>query len=377
MRATPRDHGDGVSVSEAAGLLASPAIPTLKKPTTGHLRRATTRLPSWRRLVLFASVLAIGVVAVFALLQADLGALGASLTGADPALLGVAVGAYLLAQTLSGTMWARCQRAGGVHGVPTSVALGIHWVARTACELLPASLGEAVRVALVRRHPSGAAAGTWRIAGGIAGYKAIDAAVTGAFVLVLMLVSPPPGPASGLRWTAVAAVVAIVAAALAWRVGGPGRLLRLMPRRARGALSGLGEGAGVLTDAPAARSSSLLGIGAVLARVASLAALLAAFGAPAQAAGLAFAVIVMAGAVPGLPGGAGARELVLVPALALAHGVSAETALAFSLAVQAVALVTTLAAGAVAMIWLWLAHRGTSEPVPVPADPVGAPSVSG
>ena len=134
-----------------------------------------------------------------------------------------------------------------------------------------------------------------------------------------------------------------------------------MPRRARGALSGLGEGAGVLTDAPAARSSSLLGIGAVLARVASLAALLAAFGAPAQAAGLAFAVIVMAGAVPGLPGGAGARELVLVPALALAHGVSAETALAFSLAVQAVALVTTLAAGAVAMIWLWLAHRGAGR----------------
>lgn len=375
MRATTRGHGDNISVPEATLLISLRVITKLNEPSNGLLRRAATRLPSWRRLVIVASVLGIGAAALFALLQADLGALGASLAGADPALLGVAVGAYLLGQTLSGTMWARCQRAGGVHGVPTSVALGIHWVARTACELLPASLGEAVRVALVRRHPGGAAAGSWRIAGGIAGYKAIDAAVTGAFVLVLMLVSPPPGPASGLRWTAVAVVVAVIAAALAWRLGGPGRFLRVVPRRARGALSGLGEGAGVLTDAPAARTSSILGVGAVLARVASLGALLAAFGAPAQAAGLAFAVIVMAGAVPGLPGGAGARELVLVPALALAHAVPAETALAFSLAVQAVALVTTLAAGALSMIWLWLVHRGAGEPVR--ADPEAAPSPSG
>ena len=68
----------------------------------------------------------------------------------------------------------------------------------------------------------------------------------------------------------------------------------------------------------------------------------------------------MAGAVPGLPGGAGARELVLVPVLALAHSVPAETALAVSLAVQAVALITTLAAGAVATIWLWLLQRGVA-----------------
>ncbi len=337
-------------------------------------RRAAPRRLPWRRIALVGALVALVALAVAGLTQADLASVGASLAAADPAWLGVAVGAFLLGQTLSGGMWARCQQAGGVHGIPASAALAMHWVARTACELLPASLGEAVRVGIVRRHPGGAAAGTWRIAGGIAGYKAIDAAVTGVAVLVLMLVSPPPGPAAGLRWTAVAAVAAVGVAAVAWRFGGAGRVLGIVPRRIRGAARGLGTGAAVLTDARAARSAAILGGGAVLARIASLAALLVAFGAPPAAAGLVFAVIVMAGAVPGLPGGAGARELVLVPVLALAHSVPAETALAVSLAVQAVALVTTLAAGAVATIWLWLLQRGVAarraEAAVAPGRPV-------
>jgi len=44
---------------------------------------------------------------------------------------------------------------------------------------------------------------------------------------------------------------------------------------------------------------------------------------------------------------------VLVPALALAYGVPATDALAFSLAVQAAALGTSLAIGAAALAWLW------------------------
>jgi uncharacterized membrane protein YbhN (UPF0104 family) len=284
-------------------------------------------------------------------------------------LLAAAVMLYAVGQTISGGMWAVCQAAGGVRRLPLTTALGMHWVARAACELLPASLGEAARVALVRRHPAGARAGSWRIAGGIAGYKAVDAAVTGAAVLAITLVVPLPGPAAGLRWTALGAVVAVAAAVLAWRLGAGGRALALVPRRARRAAQRLGEGAGVLGAPASARAAGVLGVLAIVARLLSLAALLAALGAPPQAAALAFAVIVLAGVVPAAPGGAGTRELALVPALALS-GMSPEHALAFSVAVQAIALASSLLIGAAALAWLGpglLGRELAPEEEPAPA----------
>jgi uncharacterized membrane protein YbhN (UPF0104 family) len=303
----------------------------------------------------------------------DLGAAASALAGADPELLAAAVALYALGQTVSGAMWGVCQSAGGVRGLPLSTTLGMHWISRAACELLPASLGEAARVAVVRRHEAGADAGAWRITGGIAGYKALDAAVTGAAVLLIALAAPLPGPAGGLRWTALAVVAGVVVAGVAWRMGAARRMLALVPRRARAAVAKLGEGAGVLGDPGAARTAAVLGLVAVLARVLSLAALLAALGAPAQAAALAFAVIVLSGIVPGAPGGAGARELVLIPALALAHGIPAADALAFSLAVQAAALGTSLAIGGAALAWLGpgLLRRA---PAPAPAEAEPAPA---
>ena len=79
----------------------------------------------------------------------------------------------------------------------------------------------------------------------------------------------------------------------------------------------------------------------------------------------------LAGIVPGAPGGAGAREVVLLPALAMAHGVGASQALAFSLAIQATALATSLLAGALALAWLGPAlvtgRRAAGEEAPLPA----------
>lgn len=322
-----------------------------------------------RAAIAAAVVAALGLSALV-LSSMDLAAFASALSGADPALLGVAVGAYLLGQTLSGAMWATCQRAGGVR-VPLSTVLGMHWVARGACELLPASMGEAVRVGIVRRHPGGAEAGAWRIAGGVAGYKLVDAAVTGVAVLAIMLVTPMPGPAAGLRWTALAALGVVVAVAVAWRLGVLRPVIRRLPGRAREAAGCVGEGARVVTDGRAASTAAVYGLLAALARIHSLGALLAAVGAPAAAAGLAFTVIILAGIIPGAPGGAGARELVLVPVLALAHGVEPESALAFSVMVQATALGATLAAAALALAWL-SANRpagvtGELEPGPVPA----------
>lgn len=313
-----------------------------------------------------AALLILGLVAagMVGVSQVDLASAGAALAGADPRMLAAALALYAVAQTISGGMWALSQAAGGVRGLPLGTALGMHWIARAACELLPASLGEAVRVGLVRRHPSGAAAGGWRVVGGIVGAKVIDGAVTGAAVLMIAMVVPLPGPAAGLRWTAVATVAALLVLAAAWRLGAARQLTRAIPRRARGAARSLADGAGVLADAPATRAVAALGALGVVARMLSLAALLLALGAPPQAAALAFCVIVLAGTVPAAPGGAGTRELVLVPALALAYGMPAPTALAFSLAVQAVALGTSLALGAAALAWLGpRLLRGTPEPV--------------
>jgi uncharacterized membrane protein YbhN (UPF0104 family) len=305
-----------------------------------------------RRVATALAVLALAGLAVAGAMTMDLGAAGAALAGADPQLLAAAVALYVVGQTISGGMWAVCQSAGGVRDLPLATALGMHWAARGACELLPASLGEAARVALVRRHPAGARAGGLRITGGLVGYKAVDAAVTGLAVMAMALVVPLPGPAAALRWTAAGVVAAVAAAALAWRLGVLRRALAVLPDRVHAVLGRVGEGAGVLAAPAAARNAAVLGLGAVVARILSLAALLAALGAPPQAAALAFCVIVLAGVIPAAPGGAGTRELVLVPALALAYGMPADEALAFSIAVQGTALAASLAAGAAALAWL-------------------------
>ena len=137
----------------------------------------------------------------------------------------------------------------------------------------------------------------------------------------------------------------------------------------------MSEGAGVLRDTAAARSAAILGAIALILRILSLAALLAAVGAPPQAAALAFAVTVLAGIVPAAPGGAGTRELLLIPALVLAFGVPTGTALAFSVAIQATALLCSLALGALALAWLGprlVFRRGTvvAEPLLVPELPL-------
>ncbi len=309
-------------------------------------------------------MLAAVALAVFSLAGVDRGAVAGALAGADPRLLALAIAAYAIGQTLSGVMWMRCLDAGGVRGMSVGTGLGMHWVARGACELLPMSLGEAVRVALVRRHPGGRDAGSWKITGGLAGYKIVDGIVTAVVVLTIAMATPMPGPAGGLRWSAIGFIACIGVLALVWRFTNLGALVGRAPARIRDVGTRLTTGAGVLRDPRAAGSASLLGLGAAIARVVSLGALLAAFGISPAAAGLVFCVIVIAGIVPGAPGGAGARELILVPALALAQGVSSADALAFSVGIQAISLATSLVLGlaALAIVGPGLRARGAADP---------------
>jgi uncharacterized membrane protein YbhN (UPF0104 family) len=355
-------HGRTSRVGEdrtpAVGRPGKPLLPSSWAPTHPPLHNDATHTPAARRRfrpprALGAALLMLAVVGVaaVALSRLDLPAAGAALAGADPEMLAAAVALYALGQTVSGVMWAICQGAGGVR-ISLGTVLGMHWISRAACEMLPASLGEAARVGIVRRHPAGRAAGSWRIVGGLAGYKVIDAAVTGLGVLAIAMAVSLPGPAAGLRWSAVGTVVVRAVAGVAWRMGAGRRMAALLPRRARTAAKGLGEGAAVLGDGPTARTAAVLGAGALVCRMLSLAALLLAFGAPPQAAALAFSVIVLAGVLPATPGGAGTREMILVPAMVMAYGIATPTALAFSVAVQAVSLTASLALGAAALAWL-------------------------
>lgn len=350
-------HGPG---AKAGGLRAD-----MHSMTPTPLSSVRTARP--RTILAVAALLAVGIAVVSGIGAIDIGGAAAALTHARPELLVAAMGLYLLSQTASGLMWGVCQGAGDVRiAMPTT--LGLHWIARASCELLPAGLGEALRVAAVRRHPDGARAGTWRIAGALTGSKVIDGVVTAVVVLVIALATPLPGAAAGLRWTALAGVGAFAVAGVAWRLG-RGRLpVRLAPARMRRVSARLAEGAGVLSDPAGARLAGLLALLSVLLRIACLAVLLGALGIAPQAAPLAFAAIVLAGVVPGAPGGVGAREVVLLPALALAHGVPGADALAFSMAVQAIALTTSLVAGGVALLWLGPSlargRRAAGEPVP-------------
>ena len=327
------------------------------------------RLASRRSIL--TGILVLGAVGLSAIGLAGInpGAVTSAITGADPRWLALAVVMYAISGTLSGAMWVRCQEAGGVGGMSVGTGLGLHWMSRAACELLPASLGEGVRVGLVRRHPGGRTAGTWRITGSLAGYKALDGIVTAAVVLAIALATPLPGPAASLRWTAAALIGGAAVIALISRVAGLGRLVRFVPDRILHPGRRLARGAAVLTDARAAGSASLLGLGSILTRVVSLGALLAAFGISPAAAGLTFCVIVLSGILPGASGGAGARELMLVPALAIAHGVPTGTALAFSLAIQITALGTSLLIGLLALGLLGTRFGATvsEQPLPQPA----------
>lgn len=162
----PPDPGEGgPAATVSSGQPCPHLLADALTPTAVATRRR--RVPRSIAVVLLGLILA--ATAIIGLTQVHVGAAASALSGADAQLLVTGIVLYALGQTISGVMWAVCQEAGGVRGIPMPTALGLHWMARGSCEVLPANLGEAVRVALVRRHPGGAAAGGWRITGGIAG----------------------------------------------------------------------------------------------------------------------------------------------------------------------------------------------------------------
>ena len=228
--------------------------------------------------------------------------------------------------------------------------MSAHWIGHGAGELLPAQLGQAVRYAAIRRHPAASGGCGLRVAGSLGAVKVIDGLVTFVVAAVATVVIPLPDAASFLRWVALGALVGLAGALLVVRRLHPAQVARFLPRRAQGPMLRFCEGAAMLGRGRETLVAMGLQLGAVAGRVVSLALLLHAFGMPAAAALLVFALLVMSGLIAISPGGVGVREAALVPALVATYGMGANTVVAFSLGVQATALGVSLVGAALALL---------------------------
>jgi uncharacterized membrane protein YbhN (UPF0104 family) len=338
---------------------------TASHPTTVWLRACHARLadPRLRRpLIATVAVAVLGLTAWGVMNAADPGRLRDSFTGVSWPWIVAACAAYAATQLTSAMVWKVGLDAGGLGAIGHGHVIRAHLLGRGACELLPAHLGEAVRYAAVRRHPA-ADGGGLRIAGSMSAFKVLDGVVTFAVVAAATTVAPLPSGFTPIRWAAGLMLGGLIVAVLVlWRFGGS-RLAVLVPRRARGLLDTFGRGAGLL----ACRRSIVIAAGlqlcAIGMRILSLAALLAAFGLPAAAAPLVFGLMIVSGYLAISPGGAGIREAAVVPVLVTTYGLTAAPVLAFSLGVQAIALVVSVLGALVALAL----DRRSAAPAPAPA----------
>jgi uncharacterized membrane protein YbhN (UPF0104 family) len=322
---------------------------------------STTLIP--RRALLATAAAALVALAAWGATQAlDPGALRNAFAAVSWPWVAAAGIAYAAGQICSGFVWGVGLRAGGVGGVGRRHVMSAYWIGHGAGELLPAQLGQAVRYAVIRRHPVAGAGSGLRVAGSLGACKVIDGLVTFVVAAVATVVIPLPDAASFLRWVAVAALVGLALLLLVVRRLHPAQVARFLPRRARGPMVRFCEGAAMLSRGRQTLVAIALQLGAVAGRVVSLALLLHAFGMPAAAALLVFSLLVMSGLIAISPGGVGVREAALVPALVATYGMGANTVVAFSLGVQATALGVSLVGAALALLTarFW------------PARPVGA-----
>ncbi|WP_217913822.1 lysylphosphatidylglycerol synthase transmembrane domain-containing protein [Miltoncostaea marina] len=271
---------------------------------------------------------------------------------------------YAVSQLASAFVWRCGLTACGFGALSRRHVVNAHMIGHGAGELLPAQLGQVVRYAAIRRHPVAAEGCGLRVAGSVGAHKALDGVATFIVVAVAALVIPLPSAVEGLRWVMGAVLAGLLMAfVVAWRSDGE-RLLARVPARLQPLVQGLAHGGAIF----ASRRHALAAVGfqlvAVGARVLSLAALLHAFGLPAGAALLVFALMVLSGVLAITPGGVGIREAAIVPALVATYGLGTDVTLAFSLGIQATALAASLVCAAAALLsqQLW-------PPTAAPAAP--------
>lgn len=327
------------------------------------LRAALLRVPSpIRRIAITAGGLGLGAGA-FALAArgVDPDGLAAALTGVHGWWLVAAAVANAVTIVSQGLAWQVGLAAGGMPGTRARHAIAATWVGKAGNQLLPGKVGEVLRVAMIRSHLARDHREVSRVVGSLAAQRILN--MTAMFLVVALTACTISLPVSvpGGRWAPLAALTtlaALVAGATWMRRGrevgsGPAGTLRTWGRR-------FADGAGVLRPGGAAGRALGLHLLGVLGQVLMMASLLRAFDVAAGVTAPLLIIVLfgLAGAVPAAPGGAGLNQAALVSPLGAVYGVSPDTALAFSIGLQATILVVAVAGGMLATV-----HHRLSRPV--------------
>jgi peptidoglycan/xylan/chitin deacetylase (PgdA/CDA1 family)/uncharacterized membrane protein YbhN (UPF0104 family) len=313
----------------------------------GELAAAAPPTPAraWWRL---AGVVVVGIVAAVALARVDLRAVGASLAGANPALLAVAVGANLVSLAAHAARWRAVvvSPTGRVRYRDALVAI----IAGFAAGLfVPGRGGDLLRAHLLARRAGISTASV--VAASALDYLVGTVAFVAAFA-ALAVAAPLPG--WGLRALALTAALAALAGAAVWFVR-PGR--SAAATQGTGLVARLRSGLAAVHDGGALAASLAWGLVGWAAEGAIAFATLAALGLPATPVVAALAVLAAsaAAAVAVAPGNAGSFEVATAIAVA-GVGVPGDAALAFALAFHAVHVIpVALLGGAV------LLHEGVGR----------------
>jgi lysylphosphatidylglycerol synthase-like protein len=263
--------------------------------------------------------------------------------------------------TVGGLVWVLAMWGAGVGDCSVHRLIGAQWLGRASSCVLVGPLAGATQASAALRDPPAREAGVGKVVGSIGAQRIIENGVAGLIAAVVVVIYP--GPLAPLRPVAAALLVLLPVAAVLLHRLGRARAASLAPARLRRLLRPLGEGACLLVHPRRLGRAGALQALAAICRLGALACLLAALGFPPQAAPLAFCLILIAGALPALPGGAGTRELALVPCLVAGFGLNAGQALGVSLGVQALVASTALLAMPYALATLW---RTPQRLVPAP-----------
>lgn len=326
-----------------------------------RLRRLAGRVPVRHRRWLGATAgVALGVAAlVFAARGVDREGLASAFGQVGwwwIAAAAVANGGTIVAQGLA---WRIGLEAGGMGPVRARHAIAATWIGKAGNQLLPGKVGEIARVAIIRGHVDPEHREVSRIVGSVVAQRAFNILATFIVVALSAAVLPLPVAIPGGRWApALTLVVVAVGVVLARRLrsrgpSGRGGVVRAAAGR-------FASGAALLRPDRRAAVALALHLGGLACQIAMMEFLLRGFAvaAPPTAPLLIIALVGIAGAVPGAPGGAGLNQAALVAPLGAAYGVAPETALAFALGLQA-----TLGAVAVAGGLVALAHHRRARPL--------------
>jgi uncharacterized membrane protein YbhN (UPF0104 family) len=244
---------------------------------------------------------------------------------------------------------------GGLGDVPLRHALAATWIGKAANQVLPAKLGEVIRVMTIRRHVPAGQGQISKIVGSLVAQRVVASVATAIIVASAVMFLPMPAEVPGGRWApplAITGAVAILFGVRRLRMGS------LIPQRLRTLVGAFTEGAGILRQSRVALHALLLQTVGLLAQVVTVALLLRAFGvaAPAEASLLVLALMAIAGVVSAAPGGLGVTQFAIVAPLGTLYGVGADIAFAFSLGLQGTLAAVAIAGGLPAMLHQRLAR---------------------